>query len=55
MTSVQEGSGQSYTKKELYESGEVDTARKSRSMKEMDELDEAELAKLMEKALGNGR
>ena len=42
MTSVQEGSGQSYTPRELNESGEVDTARKSRSTKEMDELYEGD-------------
>ena len=41
-SSVQEGSGQSYTPKELKESGEVDTARKSRSTKEMDELYEGD-------------
>ena len=42
MTSVQEGSGQGHTTKELDKSRKVDTARKSRTTKELDELHEGE-------------
>ena len=42
MTVVQEDSGQRCTRKELDESGEADTAQKSRSTKEMDKLGEGD-------------
>ena len=42
MTGVQEDSGQSQTTKELDESREVETIRKSRSTKELDELAEGD-------------
>ena len=42
LTSVQEGSGKSYTTKELNESREVETTWKSRSTNELDKLDEGD-------------